>query len=61
MSKETKSSIIEILIKMNSSNFDLDSFFETIEKDTGGKLTFTNFKLYLDKYYNTTTKSIKFL
>ncbi len=57
MSIENINSIKEILIKMNSGTFDLDQFFEAIEKETGGKLTFTNFKSFLDKFYDNISKS----
>lgn len=41
----------EILITMNNSETALDSFYELMEKETGGKLTFSSFKAYLDKSY----------
>ena len=56
MSIENKNSVKEILTKMNSGNFDLDQFFEVIEKETGGKLTFTSFKTFLDKNYDNISK-----
>jgi hypothetical protein len=48
----------EILSIMNTSEMPLDSFFEIIEKETGGKLTFTSFKKYVDKYYPQINKCI---
>jgi len=53
----SNSSVREILLKMHGGTFDLDHFFEAIEKETGGKLTFTNFKNYLDKHYDNILKS----
>jgi len=56
-----KNSIQEILKKMNSGNFDLDQFFEAIEIETGGKLTFTSFKSFLDKHYDNINKCILYI
>ncbi len=56
MSIESGNLVKEILIRMNNGKFDLDQFYETIEKETGGKLTFTNFKNFLDKYYENISK-----
>jgi hypothetical protein len=47
----------EILTQMNSSDPHLDSFYEVMEKETGGKLTFSSFKTYLDKFYPNINKS----
>jgi hypothetical protein len=58
MSNERRNLVKEILIKMNSGKFDLDQFYETIEKDTGAKFTFTSFKNYLDKHYENISKCI---
>lgn len=55
----SNNSVREILLKMHSGSFDLDQFFEVIEKETGGKLTFTSFKNYLDKHYDNIIKSKK--
>ncbi len=46
----------EILINMNSSETSLQSFYEMLEKETGGKLTFSNFKSYMEKNYSTINK-----
>ena len=46
----------EILIKMNSTETDLELFYEIVEKESGGALTFSNFKVFLDKYYNSISK-----
>jgi hypothetical protein len=53
----SNNSVREILLQMHTGPFDLDNFFESIEKETGGKLTFTNFKNFLDKYYDNIIKS----
>lgn len=53
---ESNNKIKEILTKMNSSETPLDNFYELIEKETGGKLTFTGFKTYLDKTYECVSK-----
>jgi len=55
---ENKNLVREILIRMNSGKFDLDQFYESIERETGGKLTFTNFKNFLDKQYENISKRI---
>jgi hypothetical protein len=47
----------EILSQMNSSETQLETFYEIMEKETGGKLTFSSFKVYLDKYYYNINKS----
>ncbi len=46
----------EILSNMNSSETSLESFYEMIEKETGGKLTFSNLKSYIDRNYQTINK-----
>ena len=46
---------------MNSSEMPLENFYELMEKETGGKLTFTSFKTYLDKNYDSVNKSNSFL
>lgn len=56
MSIENRNLVKEILIRMNNGKFDLDQFYEAIEKETGGKLTFTSFKNFLDKYYEKISK-----
>lgn len=61
MSIENKNLVKNILIKMNSGNFDLDQFFESIEKDTGGKLTFTSLKSFIDKHYDNISKCNYFI
>ncbi len=58
MSIESRNLVKEILTRMNTGKFDLDNFYETIEKETGGKLTFTNFKNYLDSHYENISKCI---
>jgi hypothetical protein len=47
----------EILTKMNLSETNFETFYEIIEKETGGTLTFSSFKTYLDKYYESINKS----
>jgi hypothetical protein len=47
----------EILNTMNSSETNLETFFELIERETGGKLTFSALKTYLDKHYEVVNKS----
>jgi hypothetical protein len=47
----------EILFNMNTSEMPLENFYELMEKETGGKLTFTSFKTYMDKYYDNINKS----
>ncbi len=58
MSNEEK--LKEILTSMNCSETPLDTFFELLERDTGGKITFSSYKIYLDKYYESINKSIFF-
>ena len=55
--KDYTGKLKEILIAMNSSETNLESFYEIIERDTGGKLTFTSLKAYLDKYYESVNRS----
>ena len=57
MSIESKNLIKEILSKMNSGIVDLDQFFESIDTETGGKLSFSSFKIFLDKHYDNISKS----
>lgn len=47
----------EILANMNSSETSLEEFYERMEKETGGKLTFSALKGYLDKMYESINKS----
>lgn len=49
----------EILINMNNTEVPLEEFYEVIERETGGRLTFSIFKNYLDRYYGNINKSIK--
>lgn len=58
MSIENRNQVKEILVRMNNEKLDLDQFYEIIEKDTGGKLTFSSFKNYLDKHYENISKCI---
>lgn len=55
MSIEEKLKIV--LSSMNSSEIPLDLFFEKLQKDTGAKITFSSYKNYLDKYYDSINKS----
>ena len=48
----------EILNSMNLSETNLEVFYETMERETGGKVTFTAFKNYLERYYSNINKSI---
>ena len=59
MSNEEKLKLI--LLSMNSSEIPLELFFERLQKDTGGKITFSSYKNYLDKYYECINKSILYI
>ncbi len=50
----------EILTNMNASGTTLEEIYERMEKETGGKLTFSSLKSYLDKFYESINKSILF-
>lgn len=54
---DNKNKLKDILGHMSSSETPLDSFYEIMEKETGGKLTFSSFKTYLDKFYQNINKS----
>ncbi len=56
MSDEGK--LKEILASMSISQVPLEAFFEILQKDTGGKITFSSYKNYLDKNYESINKSI---
>ncbi len=47
----------QILTAMNHRETPLEDFYEVMEKETGGRLTFSSFKTYLDKFYATMNKS----
>ncbi len=47
----------EILNSMNLCETNLEEFYETMERETGGKITFTAFKNHLDKFYGNINKS----
>lgn len=49
--------IREILINLNNTQPTLEEFFELLEKETQGKLTFTKFKKLLESKYPTISKS----
>ena len=50
----------DILLNMNSNpEYSLENFYDIIERETGGKLTFSSFKNYLEKYYSSINKSKK--
>jgi len=50
----------EILINMNSTEITLEKFYEVIEKETGGKLTFSSFKALVDQNYPNINKCKNF-
>jgi hypothetical protein len=54
---DNKNKLKDILGNMNTSETPIDSFYEIMEKETGGKLTFSSFKTYLDKFYQNINKS----
>ena len=54
---DTRNKLKDILSLINASETSLDSFYEVMEKETGGKLSFSSFKTYLDKFYQNINKS----
>lgn len=46
----------EILNNMNTCEINLDGFYELMEKEIGGKLTFSKFKDCLERSYPTINK-----
>lgn len=54
---DTNNKLREILTVMNNSESNLETFYELIEKETGGRLTFSSFKSYLDRTYSGVNKS----
>jgi len=51
----------EILNSMNKCETSLEEFYDNMERETEGKVTFTAFKNYLDKYYGNINKSNIFI
>jgi hypothetical protein len=56
LTEDVSKKLKEILLTLNHCDVSLEEFYETIEKETGGKLTFSSFKNYLDKYYPSINK-----
>jgi hypothetical protein len=61
LTEDISKKIKEILLSMNHCDLTLEEFYETVESETNGKLTFSNFKNYLDKYYPSINKSKNFI
>jgi septation ring formation regulator EzrA len=57
LTEEISKRLNEILNTMNQSETNLEEFYELLEKETGGKITFTNIKNSVDKYYAHMNKS----
>jgi hypothetical protein len=57
LTEEISKRLNEILNTMNQSETSLEEFYELLEKETGGRITFSNLKNYLDKYYGHINKS----
>jgi hypothetical protein len=57
LTEEISKRLNEILNTMNQSETGLEEFYELLEKESKGKITFSNFKNYLDKYYGHINKS----
>jgi hypothetical protein len=57
LTEDVSKKLKEILLSMNHCDISLEEFYETLEKETGGKLTFSSFKNFLDKFYPSINKS----
>jgi hypothetical protein len=57
LTEDISKKLKEILLSMNHCDMTLEEFYEMIEKETGGRLTFTTFKNYFDKFYPSINKS----
>ena len=51
LTEEISKRLNEILNIMNQSETILEEFYEIVENETGGRITFSNFKSHLGKHY----------
>lgn len=57
MSNKDQNKLKEILIELNTTDTPLEAFYEQLEKEFNDKVSFSKFKITIEAFYSTVSKS----